>query len=458
MSESGEHIQEERPGEEPISTQLRDETSEEHIEDSQSVSPLSFKDFLPRPLGEQGSSEYETFGTLVDRANAFLEDHRQYDVRTCETLEVQYSGARQVACTDVSLVGGRRDKDPYFRGLRLWLVPCETHSPTSRAPRIGKVDFVPRKLADDLAQAGSDQFEPLGELLGRMNASLRQDPIPGEVLTVETLDMECSGDETDPDSCSWHENEAGCTCCCSCLRRTVHLYVIRVFYLEGPPAGEEITMVDFVPRVVHPATSFIDDPILETFPRLTSQARAWVRHHLDRGGRITNLQTVNVKATRHGMADSQRSFYIEGSGRVLFVRTLRLVYVKRAPLQDGREVQPCARTFAPLQLNEDGYRTKPQFQTVLKTMEEAVRWLRIADCRIISAESLTVKIPPNIPRGWAHLVGNESLWCRNKSLGELHLVMLRVYFEGPPKDAENTSRSANIPPQHDMGQSKCILL
>ncbi|CAH1232204.1 Hypp429 [Branchiostoma lanceolatum] len=456
MSDSSEDTREETPEEEPVFTRLSDNTSEEQSEDPLSGSPLSFKDFLPRLIGEHVSSEYERFGTLVDRANAFLEDHRQYDVRTCETLEVQYSGDRQVACTDVSLVSGRRSKDPYIRGLRLWLVPAGAQSPTSGAPRIGKVDFVPRRLPEDQAQSDLNQFESLGELLGGMNESFRQDPIPGEVLTVETLDMECSTDGTDPDSCSWHENEAGCTCCCSCLHRTIHLYVIRVFYLEGPPVGEEITMVDFVPRVVHPATSFIDDPILETFPKLTSQARGWVRHHLDRGGRVTNLQTVSVKATRHGMADSQRSFYIEGSGSVLFVRTLRLVYVKRAPSRDVGEVQPCARTFAPLQLNEDGYRTKPQFQTVLKTMEEAVQWLRIADCRVISAETLTVKIPPNIPRGWAHLVGNESLWCRNKSLGELYLVMLRIYFEGPPKD----TASARLPilPQSDMGQSKCTLL
>ncbi|XP_035690488.1 uncharacterized protein LOC118425630 [Branchiostoma floridae] len=448
MNEDSGDIQEETPREELFSTQQSDENiSEEPPEDPQPVSPLSFKDFLPRPLEEQGSSEYERFGTLVDRANSFLEDHRQYDVRTCETLEVQYTWNRQVACTDVSLVRGRRNKDPYIRGLRLWLVPSEAQRRTSRAPRIGKVDFAPR-----------DQFEQLGELLGRMNETFQQEPIPGEVLTVETLDMEqhTDGMELDLDSCSWHENEAGCTCC-SCLRsQTAHLYVIRVFYLEGPPAGEEITMVDFVPRVVNPATSFIDDPILETFPKLTSQARGWVRHHLERGGRITNLQTVSVRATRHGMADSQRSSYIEGRGGVLFVKILRLVYVKGSPSRDGVEVQPCARTFAPLQLNEDGYRTKPQFQTVLKTMEEAVQWLRIADCRVISAETLTVKIPPHIPRGWAHLVGNESLWCRNKSPGALYLVMLRIYFEGPPKDAPSARRP--VPPQPDTGHSNCILL
>ncbi|XP_023215270.1 uncharacterized protein LOC111618075 [Centruroides sculpturatus] len=49
---------------------------------------LTFIDFVPNII-EQGffSSEYESFGSLIDKANAWLSENPLYEVKTCESVE-----------------------------------------------------------------------------------------------------------------------------------------------------------------------------------------------------------------------------------------------------------------------------------------------------------------------------------------------------------------------------------
>ncbi|XP_023213039.1 uncharacterized protein LOC111615839, partial [Centruroides sculpturatus] len=191
-------------------------------------SGLTFIDVLPDVI-EEGlfSSEYESFGSMVKRANAWLSENPIYEVKTCESVEFKSKqGMPSVRKMTYKEYG--KTHTYYMRALRLWLVV--RNGLEQRPPqKIGYCNLIPNIV--DNPVFGSAQYEKLNQVLDRFNNSYSR-KIPGRIISIESQEMKLSSWSVfDPDRSNWSVNGK---------YATKFLFVIRIFFELGVPEGEQI--------------------------------------------------------------------------------------------------------------------------------------------------------------------------------------------------------------------------
>lgn len=410
---------------------------------------LSYVDFAPRCAGAGGvvcTPDYERFNVLVSRANDWLKSNIHLRVKTCESIEVK-GGLDGVVDTTKSCYfeadhAKRRMRNIYIRALRLWVVP-RTNNDVAGPQQIGYVNIVPARN-----QHGG--FESFGDAVRRFNDQMRQRPLPGCILNVESQEMKFHewGMDVDPDESCWVE---------SVKFNVSFLVVIRVFFEFGFSACEEIGCADFVPSRLDAGGSHYTVPQFECFGEVLRKAANWIQ--MQHRVRVTNVQSIDYKLKHEADfvdMDSQRSFFVESGRRATrYIRVVRIGFVK--PF-DGRDVvvdRPLAVnyvTFEPQMLSSGGIFGIPLFETMSQTMKRAMDWLQMvdADLEVISAETVPVRMYSG------NQYGNHEVtytWNRGEQK-EFWLLVIRIYFSGAAIPVEMLPQNVVQPMNGDSEQTK----
>ncbi|GAU97294.1 hypothetical protein RvY_08616-2 [Ramazzottius varieornatus] len=158
------------------------------------VSSLTYRDFFPKMREEGGtfsSPTYEEFGTLVERANEWLVNHREFDILNVECVEIlAVHNSKTVDPNKASYYETSKDYTEFVRGFRMWLIPSSASEQTrSRGQRGGYIQYF--DVVPECTHAGivTIEYTKLSGLVEALNDKLRHSPINGDILTVQTLTL-----------------------------------------------------------------------------------------------------------------------------------------------------------------------------------------------------------------------------------------------------------------------------
>ncbi|XP_018494796.1 uncharacterized protein LOC100904558 [Galendromus occidentalis] len=306
---------------------------------------LTFVDFLPKCLTSGGvfsTPAFEPFRCLVYRANDWLREHPEWEVKTCESVEFKTNSeiinTERMTYFEISDASTR-----LVKSLRMWLVP---RADSTRPPQqIQYQDLVPQQTGH-AGLFGMPTFETLHQVLERYNYECRSKSAPGRVLTIETQEMKIPSCSTfNPERTFWCEPGG---------RSKHYVFLVRVFFeihLTGYGILEEIGVADFVPQSLSTGRIFCT-PQFETFSTLIEKASNWCAQQMSL--RFCNAQSIEIKLkSGRAMVDTQRSCYTEHAERsTFFVRILRVAYAKTPRSSASLEGLPpsCGPLSPPLQL------------------------------------------------------------------------------------------------------------
>ncbi|CAG0924537.1 unnamed protein product [Notodromas monacha] len=171
----------------PVASSTRTVLAQQNHSDG--VQKLKCLNVLPRCSYRTG---YENLSHLVKRANNWLRHHKQWEVRTCESLPLQTKAGRNKIAGPVTLtqLSRMRRSAPdtclanHVTFLRLWVIKCDR-------PRVHSHKIVVHTVLPKPILGGADgrlEFTDLETLLTDVNSTLEHTwPSNFEILTVETL-------------------------------------------------------------------------------------------------------------------------------------------------------------------------------------------------------------------------------------------------------------------------------
>lgn len=342
--------------------------------DSQTGARKSPNERNGKPQGGDGltavdfvaESRTSRFPQLIELANVWLKCNPDWQIKVCETVLFRNKDRSDL------------DRSPFIRskrkvtvGLRLWIIPSDgLHAHQQQLGYVNHIPPVPPR------QNGALHFEELGTVIAsRLNDSFRSNPLPGKVLTVETLSISCSNDGAcDPDRTIYVESgRFGCG--------------LRIFFDIGVPSYETIGIVDFFPRHVlqpgdRPNDYHFRKTKYEPFPHLFGQVSQWCREQQQ--VRICNIQCLS--SSMHGDTSHH------------FIRFLRLVYFNPmtssnvpSPSPGLQNILTC-KTFLPVQTTNGDPPIPPQFETLKQTLSRISQWTKAHGVRIVGAETCPIRI------------------------------------------------------------------
>ncbi|XP_070579376.1 uncharacterized protein [Ptychodera flava] len=385
---------------------------------------LMFRDFFPACLQRGGFLKeiiYERFNVVMDRANEWLRINPSVEVKSCESLEKKADQNSQVDPNESTRYESGKAPQYMVRGLRLWF--CPRRSPGG-PDQLGYINCVPACLRKG-GWLHYPEFETMGVTLANLNRFLRERPIPGHIVTVETQDIKVYGNWSakgvDPDQSCWYESGKA---------HKLFLFIVRIFYVIGQPHYEQIDMADFVPEVLGKGGMF-SEPTAEPFSAVVAKAHNWIQGH---NVRVSNVQTVDVKIRRESFSgplviDAQKSSYTEyGKANTYFIRILRVIL-----LQSGVSIPPTPpltltyRTFVPCQLTTGGALIMAQYEDQKQTMFRIMAWLRTTGAVVFGAETFEIKLwyydrfAANIER---------TIYYESGKAADYFVTAIRVYING----------------------------
>ncbi|OQR74483.1 hypothetical protein BIW11_09036 [Tropilaelaps mercedesae] len=398
---------------------------------------LTFVDFLPKCLSSGGvfsQPAFEPFRYLVYRANEWLREHPEWEVKTCESVEFK-TNSEVINTERMTYFEFGEQSTRYVRSLRMWLVP---RMDTSRPPQqIDYSDLIPQQTGH-AGLFGMPTFESLHQVLERYNFNSRSKPPPGRVITVETQEMKIpTYSSFDPDRTYWCEHGG---------RSKHYVFLVRVFF-ELQPGGygipEEIGVADFVPQSLSSGGLF-STPQFEAFSSVVDRSSTWCSQQI--ALRFCNAQSIEIKLkSGRAVVDTQRMCYTEHAERSTFyVRILRIAYAKSprstAPLEGlpppcgplSPPLQLRCKTFVPAQLTR-GFLV-PEFESLSATKRRVEAWISATGARVLSSETVAMRLYT----GGEAQPGVESSFSYNASRNEYWIYVIRVYLDGvyhePPSE------------------------
>ncbi|XP_064652669.1 uncharacterized protein LOC135503175 [Lineus longissimus] len=397
---------------------------------------LSYADFWPNKLTDSGLFSlptFEPFGACMQRANQWLQQNPNVEVILCESAEerIEYGGTINPEKTYFHVSGKFRTL--FVRGLRLWFGLRLTPGPPLQ---ISYINTVPGMIRGGgfLREA---QFERLPQVLDGLNKMFKENPLPGKIINIETQDMKLDAQWSGnmsiaPDQSVFSDGGD---------HGVFYLFVIRVFYVCGPPAYEEVGMVDFSPRCLS-AGGMMKMPSFQGFSAATYQAAQWIQQY-QQSIRITNIQSIDIKMNMRGFGsgnltvDNQAmSFYEYGKMSTCYIRNVRVCYTKPfngAPPSPAPPIALAVKVFYPVQLSNVGMLSMPSFETFSQTMQRAGAWLQVVGRRVISVE--TVPVFMTVYEHMAQHGGGNGAECSMMIGGGDNMTsyqfVIRVYLDGP---------------------------
>ncbi|XP_064633540.1 uncharacterized protein LOC135491515 isoform X2 [Lineus longissimus] len=403
---------------------------------------LNFVDFVPKcvePEGLFNSPKYERFDILVERANQWLSEHTNVQVKTCETIEVKSKQTCHHVDSNKSTYYEQpgRQRTQFVRALRLWVGP---HFGPPETHRIRYFNAMPYMTDDDVLE--KPIFESFRQTIERVNDILRKNPLHGKIVTVETQEMKYKefSNGLDPDKSYSAEGN-------KCVE--YFLVCIRIFYVSGAPTYEEIGCADFVPQYLESG--------YETFQSVLNRASLWLRQQ--HSIRLTNIQSMNYKAKSGEPLDTQRSFYSFNAGNgwgkgTKYLRILRVCYTKPSALEvviNRPHPVITYKTFFPAQITKSGPFSPPKFETQQECMHRIQTWLSLTDVDVISAETLAVRMLSGGQYG-----NDEQMFTWDTGTDETWLFVLRVYLSGYYIEPSPSDLPALPVPKHE--QEECCTI
>ncbi|OQV21388.1 hypothetical protein BV898_04597 [Hypsibius exemplaris] len=340
-------------------------------------------DFLPnctKPGGFIHWAQFEPFPVIFQRANQWLTKNPTLELRTCETVEFHTRSSGEVVNSVESVYRTSGEgANRYVRGLRLWMQPRIDGG--SVVQQIGYFNVMPTVRVGFFT---TDVSHRLDSLIHETNALFTSNPLPGKLLTIETVTLKVSSSGTDPDCTSWTERGG---------LSQVFAYMLRIFYIQGPPALEMIGVADFVPGVLFDGGLF-HRPQLEPFPQVLGKAHHWLLQQQP-GLRLLNAQTLLHKQKWTSHLDTLRMVYSENDLHTYYVRYIRLAYVIPNPAYGGRSegaVRLNSKLFVPGMLEAPGCCSVGSYENQLQIRERMSAWMRATGAKVISVETVPMRI------------------------------------------------------------------
>lgn len=422
--------------------------------------PLAYIDIMPRCL-KTGNIKgkipptFDQFSAIIAGANKWLKDNPGMVPWKCETVERRVDVTADGNLTYDLDAMIRHDSAfgymVYIRGIRMWLT--KNPNPSSTPQQLGLLNWVPKAEDTDIeltnikenesgqkmvytnarmlrnarigmmkAQWGIQDwsFQGLRETIEELNKKLKDSPLPGSILTVESSSIKASeglfgGNQLDPEASVSTEDKMK-------FRRMTQ--IIRVYYIVGQPANEQIDMKDFVPEVTE-LPSVTKPPKFEYVSKTMQDLAHWIPQN--QGVRIVNIQqydafvhkTWDKVSVASDSTDEVMSMFGDGQR---MVRTFRVFYVKSS--NQGAPVSP---TFVTSRLFLPARTGRRSFENMNRTIERIDVWLRVTGMPVYSVETVQYLLQEARTDG---ADTEKSDYCIPTTSGKHWITAIRVYFPG----------------------------
>ncbi|XP_064616703.1 uncharacterized protein LOC135480719 [Liolophura sinensis] len=308
---------------------------------------VTYADFYPKCLQfspNEGYTDFEPFSTVLDQANDWLAANPQFRLMKCESIRKRIMDGPKIEFDSVLQHESSNGKNYFLNGLRLWLRGRQASDPEP-AQQLGCRHSVPWLAvdSDDLqthqGKLYPSQFLSLQQKVECINASFKQRPLPGSILTVESVFLR-SSDALElpgwsPERSCWLEDG----------RQKIHsVTIFRVFYVLGEPKDivESIGVEDFLPKITKEAMSFASKPHFQSFSEVLKCAKAWLKGN--KQVRVVNIQSsfTKVEQKNTGKATSLRHLmtHTESENDIsLYLKLLTIFYVKQLKVEKLSRVE-----------------------------------------------------------------------------------------------------------------------
>lgn len=385
---------------------------------SASSKKLCYMDFIPKLVKKRifGKNQYESFSALVLRANAWLEEHNDINLLSCETMTWFNAQEKDIFSDDTTFK--KFSTTVHLRGLRFWyeklVIPSGVRE---HQAAVIKCQIFPMRPVENLTQ-----------LVSEINNFLSSNSCDGRIVGIETVRVTCSEGNLNVEETHWKEDLNS---------SRENFFAIRIFTLLGPTVGHEtIGYQDFVPSRTNRNK---DNRGYELFADVMDRACRWVARQ--QGVSFKNIQTIPVKLKKTGVSSEERCHYKEHGGRSTnFLNIVRAYFVvergERAyPALPQPETRLSYRTFRPIPIaamNSDACK----FEDMRSLMERVNRWLQTTGAKVFSVETVVVQA--------ANPLGSETT-CMLKKDGTSQLgryfFHVRLYLNG---DYDETPAAAAL--------------
>ncbi|XP_061184703.1 uncharacterized protein LOC133192718 [Saccostrea echinata] len=401
------------------------------------IPPVTHHDIIPELLlraeTKDQAPQYSRFGTLIDRANQWLKENPRLMLWKCETVVFKLGIEENIDTDHVYYLESAYGSNIFLAGLRLWLVPRP--SPDIPVEEIGYTSALPgRQTAIMQGQYESrinvSEGVKLTDMIGNLNKQIMKNPLPGNILNVETVVYRVSTDfgellSVDPDETCWAEHGQ--------KTRTV-VHGLRIYYIKGKPQYVTIGFHDEQPDIAD--NSFGTSIKFLPFRRVVGKMGMFLRKQ--KNIRVLNLQSVNVKfvmdsrgflKVEHEDCTSQEPAHIE-TRYCKILRSFFQINSTKSAEQPYKSLSLSTRLFVPVRVYGR------EFESWSKTMMRLTKWMNYAKVPPFGVETVQYQIYID---GYNTPVLEDKIDSSiRRNMGRYHLSTIRMYFpseyEEPPTE------------------------
>lgn len=349
----------------------------------ETIPPVTYVDFLPTKSQEEFQSEpiYSDFSSLVEQANEWLTQNREYSLWKCETITFfvnsSFETEQDAAIYMESAFGITR----FVSGLRLWLLPqVNTSMPVVQ---IGFTTAIPGTPESE-GRVRAKPHSTIQDLVESLNKQFLKRPIPGVILNIEQVEFhenETSGSlSIDPDRTFWTENGS---------ENIIKVSALRIFFIKGKEEYAKIGFHDELPDVL--STSFVTSIRFGPFRNSVKRMGYWLKHQ--KGIRVVHLQSINsvisVGREANARIDASQCFHIERSSiETRYAKVLRAFFIhQKSDEKPYESINLSTRLFTPVQTE-----WTRNFESVSKTFQRTIKWLSHTRVPPFSVESVQYQV------------------------------------------------------------------
>ncbi|CAD5120490.1 DgyrCDS9056 [Dimorphilus gyrociliatus] len=278
--------------------------------------------------------KYESFRTLVSRCNDWLRVNSQLKVVSCETFSVNLPSEKKkgiVNCKKTVLETGTTPslnitklQDRYIdviKCFRVHLKPkCSLDS--AEPDQIGYLNILP-EILKEAGIFSYPEFSSWNDTLKSLNQYLKQQPISGRILCVQSLGFYRTEKSFDPEDCRMREHSFGGS----------NSFQLRLYYLQGEPAHEELGSIDFPPNLIRKPGALTLGKV-EKLSSVVDRVQSWISSQ--KGIKVTNIQTINFSFDIYDGKEKVNTQNIQHFKSDVpmehFVRVLRVYYIPECEL------------------------------------------------------------------------------------------------------------------------------
>lgn len=378
---------------------------------------LSYMDFIPQVIKKRliGKDEYEKFSSLLNRANAWLVEHADVQLISCET--VTWFGVSHKEIFSDSSAFRKVPMTTFMRGLRFWYMTKVIPSP-SRGTQATQVVQCQTFFARP--------SETFTMLLTHVNEQLSSMTCAGRILGIETVRMHTVDGMVRTEDTFWKED----------IGDTKQVtFAFRIYIILCPMEGyESIGYQDFVPSRTNRNK---ENKGYELYADLMDRATRWVARQ--QRVRFTNVQTISIKIKKNVSSEERGSFTEHGQRTTNFLNIIRTYFVihhgapTSIPAPDARLTY---RTFSPVQVGFATSSVPAKYEDVRTLLDRINHWLQITGAKVFSIET----VPVRLPSGARQTLGPEATFVPNRDGGSAagkFLFHIRVYLSGDYTEPPN---------------------